>query len=169
MFQMTKFMCHKVWGKETIVKKAFSPFLTMLSKGLFPRVVKSRGCVEKSEGLICLLYMTPFKSVPHLLTDNIYIWPLTPCINYSIYLQITITAFQLFISTTCINLFIIYSKIICLYLFKDYLSISIQRLFVYQFIYSIIYLSFLSTYCSIYVFVTCQAKRDHLRTFNRAF
>ena len=68
-----------------------------------------------------------------------------------------------FISTTCINLFIIYSKIICLYLFKDYLSISIQRLFVYQFIYSIIYLSFLSTYCSIYVFVTCQAKSDHLR------
>ena len=56
MLQMTKCMCYKLWGKETIVKKeAFSPFQTMLSKGLFPRVVKSRGCVEKSEGLICLL------------------------------------------------------------------------------------------------------------------
>ena len=54
---MTKFMRHKLWGKE---KEAFSPFQTMLSKGLFPRVVKSRGCVENSEGLICLLYMTPF-------------------------------------------------------------------------------------------------------------
>ena len=55
----TKFMCHKLWGKETIVKQAFSPLQIMLSKGLFPRVVKSQGCVEKSEGLICLQYMTP--------------------------------------------------------------------------------------------------------------
>ena len=60
MLQMTKFMCHKLWGKETIVKRSIFSFSNNVVKGLFPRVVKSRDCVEKSEGLICLLYMKPF-------------------------------------------------------------------------------------------------------------
>ena len=60
MLQMTKFMCHKLWGKETIVKRSIFSFSNNVVKRLISQGRKSRGRVEKSEGLICLLYMTPF-------------------------------------------------------------------------------------------------------------
>ena len=37
-----------MWEKEKMLDTAFSPFPTMFSKGLFPRVIKSWDCVVKS-------------------------------------------------------------------------------------------------------------------------
>ena len=114
-------------------KKHFLLFKQYCQKAYFPGSLKVGVVWKRVKGWFVCCTWHPF-NLYHLLTDNIYIWPLTPCINYSIYLQITIKAFQLFISTTCINLLIIYSKIICLYLFKDYLSINLSiQLFIYLF------------------------------------
>ena len=74
MLQMTKFMCHKLLGNRDRIyvytipvgkgdnskKKHFLLFKQCCQKAYFPEGLKSRGFVEKSEGLICLLYMTPF-------------------------------------------------------------------------------------------------------------